>query len=128
MSRADPSSPVGPPPFVIRHLSSVIRHPRLKGFRTPQEKDPVTPPIGRREMLRGAACGFGYLALAGLASDRRAEAASRDPLAPRRPHFAPRAKRVIFLFMQGGVSQVDSFDYKPRLEESDGKTLAFDDA
>ncbi len=44
------------------------------------------------------------------------------------PHFKPKAKRVIFLFMQGGVSQVDSFDYKPLLEKEDGKSLSFDDA
>src|SRR5207249_2198334 len=44
-----------------------------------------------------------------------------------RPHFAPKAKRVIFLFMQGGVSQVDSFDYKPQLEKQDGRTADFDD-
>jgi hypothetical protein len=53
---------------------------------------------------------------------------SANPLAPRPPHFAPRAKRVIFLFMQGGVSQVDSFDYKPELFKADGKTLVVDDA
>ncbi|HUR53119.1 MAG TPA: DUF1501 domain-containing protein [Gemmataceae bacterium] len=63
-------------------------------------------------------CGFGSLALAGLAHAGTAPA----------PHFAPRAKRVIFLFMQGGVSHVDSYDYKPRLTKDDGKTFAFDDA
>ncbi len=84
-------------------------------------------PIRRRELLKNAACGFGYLALAGLAADRAA-AGPVNPLAPRSPHFAPRAKRVIFLFMQGGVSQVDSFDYKPRLVKDDGQKLAFDDA
>jgi uncharacterized protein DUF1501 len=78
--------------------------------------------VRRRDLLQSAACGFGYLALAGLA------AGEENPLAPRAAHLAPRAKRVIFLFMQGGVSQVDSFDYKPRLFEDDGKTLAFDDA
>ncbi|MEO6810628.1 MAG: DUF1501 domain-containing protein [Isosphaeraceae bacterium] len=81
----------------------------------------------RRDALKQAACGFGYLALAGLAAER-AVADSANPLAPRLPHFPPKAKRVIFLFMQGGVSQVDSFDYKPRLMKDDGKTLAFDDA
>ncbi len=64
--------------------------------------------LSRRELLRTASCGFGYLALAGLCNQeaRAAEAAagraSDDPLAPKAPHFAPRAKRVIFLFMQGG--------------------------
>src|SRR4051794_29636434 len=91
------------------------------------EVDDVDMSISRREMLRRSGCGFGYLALAGLAAERAA-AESPNPLAPRTPHFAPRAKRVIFLFMQGGVSQVDSFDYKPDLEKADGQTLAFDDA
>ncbi len=79
--------------------------------------------LTRRELLRDAACGFGGLAFAGLAA-----ASPQDPLAPKRPHFAARAKRVIFLFMQGGVSHVDSYDYKPRLEKDDGRMLAFDDA
>src|SRR5262249_42168746 len=57
----------------------------------------------------------------------RAEAApdSRNPLAPRASHFAPQAKRVIFLFMHGGVSQIDTFDYKPLLERDHGKPLPF---
>ncbi|HYF00257.1 MAG TPA: DUF1501 domain-containing protein, partial [Planctomycetota bacterium] len=79
--------------------------------------------LSRRELLREGACGFGALAFAGLAS-----AESSDPLAARRGHHAGRAKRVIFLFMQGGVSQVDSFDYKPRLFKDADKMLPFDDA
>src|SRR5205814_10043715 len=58
-------------------------------------------------------------------------AAERPHAAPQErtlPHFAPRAKRVIFLFMQGGPSQVDTFDYKPALAENDGKQMPFDDA
>ncbi|SVD44032.1 uncharacterized protein METZ01_LOCUS396886, partial [marine metagenome] len=51
--------------------------------------------LSRREMLKGVSSGFGYLALAGLC----AEAAQESPLAPKAPHFAPRAKRVIFLCM-----------------------------
>ena len=46
-----------------------------------------------------------------------------DPLAPKKPHFAPKAKRVIFLFSTGGVSQMDTFDPKPKLFAADGKTL-----
>ena len=82
--------------------------------------------ITRRDALKGAACGFGYLALAAMAG--RGTQAAVNPLAPKQPHFAPRAKRVIFIFMQGGPSHVDSFDYKPLLESQDGKMLAFDDA
>jgi hypothetical protein len=81
--------------------------------------------MNRRQLLRASACGFGSLALAGLL-DRQYVAAS--PLTSRLPHFAPRAKRIIFLFMAGGVSQVDSFDYKPLLDREDGKMLDFDDA
>jgi hypothetical protein len=81
-------------------------------------------PISRRIALQSAACGFGYLALAGLTSRQ----ALASPLAHKLPHFAPRAKRIIFLFMQGGVSHVDSFDYKPELYKQHGKTMPFDDA
>jgi hypothetical protein len=83
-------------------------------------------PLSRRDWLARTGCGFGALALAGLAADDARAAV--DPLAARPPHFAPRAKRVIFLFMQGGVSHVDSYDYKPRLLRDDGKQLPFDDA
>ena len=86
-------------------------------------------PIDRRTMLKGSACGFGYLALAGLAAARSAAAgSSANPLAPRATHFPPRVRRVIFLFMQGGVSHVDSYDYKPRLKRDDGKMMSFEDA
>jgi len=81
--------------------------------------------LSRRDALQSLACGFGYLALTGLTTE---SAAAANPLAARKPHFAPRAKRVIFLFMQGGVSHVDSFDYKPRLERDDGQMLDFHDA
>jgi hypothetical protein len=82
--------------------------------------------FSRRDALQRLGCGFGYLALAGMAAQRAGAAA--NPLVPRAPHFMPRAKRVIFLFMQGGVSHVDSFDYKPALLEQDGKMRTFDDA
>lgn len=82
--------------------------------------------FSRREALKSAACGFGYLALAGLA--QRANASPGNPLAPKAPHFPAKAKRVVFIFMQGGPSHVDSFDYKPRLDRDDGKMFDFDDA
>jgi hypothetical protein len=56
-----------------------------------------------------------------LAAEERRQAS--DPLAPKKPHFEPRAKRVIFLFSTGGVSHMDTFDYKPKLFAADGKTL-----
>ena len=92
----------------------------------------------RRAALRAASCGFGYLALRGLLSAEAARAAgpnpdvaspsAANPLAPKPTHHPARAKRAIFLFMQGGPSHVDSFDYKPLLEKEDGKSMAFDDA
>ncbi len=83
----------------------------------------------RRNALQRLATGFGYLAFAGLAASERARAlpANANPLAPKAPHHRPRAKRIIYLFMQGGVSHVDSFDHKPRLEQDDGRMLDFDD-
>jgi hypothetical protein len=77
----------------------------------------------RREMLRNSANGFGALALAALLGDR-AFGAGPGPLAARAPHFAPRAKNIIFLYMDGGVSQMDSFDPKPRLTRDHGKPFA----
>jgi hypothetical protein len=81
--------------------------------------------VSRRSMLRQAAAGFGGLALAGLAAEPSQGAGSSNPLAPRDPPFTPTAKRVIFLFMHGGPSQVDTFDYKPLLERDHGKPLPF---
>ena len=81
-------------------------------------------PMTRREMLRRSSIGFGHLALAGLvAGEARAEFSrpQGSPLAQLPSRFAPRAKRVIFMFMHGGPSQVDTFDYKPLLERDDGK-------
>jgi hypothetical protein len=84
--------------------------------------------FSRREMLWRSGVGFGGLALCGLLADERASAGaapSANPLAEKPPHFAPRAKRVIMLFMHGGPSQVDTFDYKPQLEKDHGKELPF---
>ena len=83
-------------------------------------------PFTRRHALQSLACGFGSLAFAGMSAQRASAAA--NPLAPRLPHHEPRAKSVIFLFMQGGVSHVDSFDYKPILTEKDGQLMGFNDA
>jgi hypothetical protein len=65
----------------------------------------------------------GSLLLPGFLSRLLAEDAARDPLAPRPAHLPGRAKQVIFLFLTGGVSHMDTFDYKPRLFKDDGKTL-----
>lgn len=83
------------------------------------------PHLSRREMLCRAANGFGGLALAAMLSEDRARANQRltDPMKVRPPHFSPKAKSVIFLFMDGGPSQVDTFDPKPRLRDQDGQML-----
>ncbi len=78
-------------------------------------------------MLARAGCGFGMLGLAGLLDDHgllaSAQAASVNPLEPRRPHFPAKAKSVIWLFINGGPSHVDTWDYKPQLAKRDGQTL-----
>src|SRR5438045_2503213 len=84
----------------------------------------MTHPFSRRDLLRTSANGFGLLALAGLvnAQDSRDKPGrSSSALAPKKPHFEPRAKRVIFLFMHGGPSQVDTFDPKPLLKRHHGQ-------
>jgi hypothetical protein len=81
-------------------------------------------PMSRREMLNRSAAGFAGLALAGLLADEAAGSAT-SALAPRASHFPAKAKRVIFLFMHGGPSQVDTFDYKPLLTRDHGKPLPF---
>ena len=74
-------------------------------------------------MLKRSSVGFGAVALdALLAEEARAEV--KGPLDPRKPHFAGKAKSVIFLYMDGGVSQVDSFDPKPRLNKEHGKRFS----
>lgn len=81
-----------------------------------------TSEMSRRTMLRSL-MGGSLLMPAILSELSRADSGVVDPLAPRAPHFAPRAKRVIFLFMTGGCSHVDSFDYKPKLIADAGKTV-----
>jgi hypothetical protein len=84
--------------------------------------------LNRREMLAHFANGFGMVGLAALLADEARAAPAADalnPLAVRVPHFAPRAKRLIFLFMSGGPSHVDTFDPKPRLDRDNGKPLPF---
>lgn len=83
--------------------------------------------FSRRQVLKSAGTGFGYLALAGLLGQESARAAgslSRNaagPLAPKPPHVPVKAKRIIFLFMQGATSQMDTWEYKPQLQKDDGK-------
>src|SRR5262245_24098534 len=88
------------------------------------------PSLSRRAMLRRSAVGFGSLALASLLADQSQANESRtsqltDPLAAKPPHFPAKAKRIIFLFMKGGPSHVDTFDPKPLLMRDDGQPLPF---
>jgi hypothetical protein len=72
--------------------------------------------------LKSAGAGFGYLALAGLLGQNRASAnPTPGPLAPRAPHFPAKAKRIIFLFMEGAMSQLDTFEYKRDLQQNGGR-------
>ena len=83
----------------------------------------------RRDLLRSTAVGFGHLALSSLLGQEAPSAeppTARDPLTPKPPHFAARAKRIVFLFMKGGPSQVDTFDPKPLLDRDHGKAPPFD--
>ena len=97
-------------------------------------RDP-TPPVTRREMLHRIGAGFGSLGLAGVLADAghlssttsAAPASASSPLAPRAPHFAPKAKYVIQLFMPGGPSHVDTFDYKPDIKRYEGQRPAIVD-
>jgi len=88
---------------------------------------PVQRSYHRRALLRRTACGFGYLAFAGLAGQaaQRSPTPSSNPLVPQPPMFGARAKRVIFLFMHGGPSHVDLFDYKPDGQRHSGQTASF---
>ena len=81
--------------------------------------------LTRRQMLAKAGCGFGMLALADLLTGDEPDRSSQ-PYAIRSPHFLPRAKRIIFLYMPGGPSHVDLLDEKPRLAVDNGKPLPFE--
>ena len=90
-------------------------------------------PVSRRQMLAQSGAGFGMLGLAGVLDQQSVHAAAKAPVAPavsiassnplaaKSPHHTPKAKRVIFLFMNGGPSHVDTFDPKPELVKQAGK-------
>jgi hypothetical protein len=83
--------------------------------------------LSRRWFFRDCTLGLGSIALASLLdAPARADAAPSDPLAPRRPHHAPRAKAVIYLFMAGAPSQLELFDYKPTLAKYNGRPVPKD--
>ena len=82
--------------------------------------------LTRRELLCRAGMGMGAIAMSNLVGSAMAkgdDASSLNPLMPRKPHFAAKAKRVIHIFLNGGPSHVDTFDPKPALAKFAGKTL-----
>src|ERR1041385_5418818 len=81
-------------------------------------------PLSRREWLNRCWNGIGSLALAAMAPELAGAANSAtNPLAPKAPHFAAKAKGCILMYMSGGVSQVDTFDYKPLLQQRSGQRM-----
>src|SRR5688500_3349596 len=86
-------------------------------------RQPVPRLFSRREALKSTASGFGLVALAGMLGQesRAAEKPSAQPLAPKPPHFTTRARRIIFVFMQGAMSQMDTFEYKAQLQKDGSK-------
>ena len=97
------------------------RHPLSPSSLLPRTHCPGRLPamMSRRELLKSSANGFGMLALSSLLTDR----AFADTTTTAGPHFAPKVKNVVFCFMDGGVSHVDSFDPKPKLAELDNKPV-----
>src|SRR5439155_2087142 len=94
-------------------------------MRPSPRNDVLLPWLDRRCFLEDAGAGLGSIALAWLLNSTGAAADPATSRAPARQatHFAPRARRAIHIFSPGGVSHVDSFDYKPELERMDGKAL-----
>jgi hypothetical protein len=99
-------------------------------MRNPQtELNFINRRLSRRQALQASGAGFGYLALAGLLGQQAARnralanepADALHPLAPKPSHFAVKAKRIIFLFMEGAASQLDTWEYKPQLQTNGGK-------
>ena len=86
---------------------------------------PQFPTLSRRSLLERSAGGFGYVALQALLAGESVRAAAANPLSPQTVPFPARAKRVVFLFMKGGPSHVDTFDPKPLLQRDDGKPYPF---
>src|SRR5580704_13078860 len=84
---------------------------------------PINPVLmqTRRHFFRDCGVGLGSMALASLIDRDAVASPSANPIAPRRPHFEPKAKAVIFIFMAGGPSQLELFEPKPELNKLDGK-------
>ncbi|MFN9457139.1 MAG: DUF1501 domain-containing protein, partial [Acidobacteriota bacterium] len=79
--------------------------------------------LTRRALLRGAGSGLGAIAMASMLAEEAAAAPRHDPTVARQPHHQPKAKAVIFLFMEGAPSHIDLFDPKPKLNEMHGQPM-----
>ena len=91
-------------------------------MRNPLAFSSVMQPCSRRQALQTAGAGFGYLALAGMLGQTASAVDDARPLAPKPPHFPVKAKRIIFVFMEGAMSHLDTFEYKPQLHADHGKS------
>src|SRR5688572_20541519 len=107
-----------------------MSHRATQSCRACRPSSGAAAPTNRREFLRRTGAGFGTLALATLLNDQGLLAAPApavgsavNPLSPRATHFPPRAKRVIWLFMEGGPSGFDTFDPKPELQKRHGQRV-----
>ena len=85
--------------------------------------NPIFHSINRRQFLARAGMGFGALGLTSILQEEGLLNASTNPLAPTKPHFGGKAKSVIWIFVNGGPSHVDTWDYKPELEKRDGQSI-----
>src|SRR4249919_1153988 len=88
-----------------------------------QDENDELKAVTRRHFFRQTGFGIGGMALMSLLDERLFAAAAADPLAPKPPHYAAKAKNVIYLFMAGAPSQVDLFDHKPKLQQYDGQSI-----
>src|SRR6266545_8187530 len=79
--------------------------------------------ITRRHFFAQSGIGIGSIALSALLNENLCAAGADNPMQPRPPHFKPKAKKIIFLFMAGAPSQLDLFDYKPKLKELNEKNI-----
>src|SRR6266542_6574716 len=79
--------------------------------------------VTRRHFFAQSGIGIGTIALSALLNENLFADPSDNPMKPRAPHFQPKAKRIIFLFMAGAPSQLDLFDYKPKLKELNEKNI-----
>ncbi len=101
----------------------MISYPLMNFSNSHHAPNPEHAFLTRRQLLQRAGMGFGSVALGSLMGQSSASAAMLDPMAVRKPHFEPKAKRVVHFFMNGGPSHIDTFDPKPELDKYDGKAL-----